>query len=106
MTTVNKHKLNVLLVIASIGIMLDGLTTVLGESLGIDESNPIVGSIHLGGSLLIRVVIIALLYWMVTKITKPEQVNWFTLWFYILIILTWGAAILNTGAIILIKMFG
>jgi hypothetical protein len=94
-----------LLLIASVGILFDGLTTVLGTYLGIEESNPLVGVVGLGGSLLIRVGAIILLYALVGRLHKTSDIRWVTIWLYILIAITWGAVILNGAAIIFIGVY-
>jgi len=105
MRTGELKRMDRLLLIASVGILLDGLTTVLGTYLGIEESNPLVGIVGLGGSLLIRVVSVILLYVLVGKLHETNDIRWVTIWLYILIVITWGAVILNTGAILFIQVY-
>ena len=103
-----KKKLNLLLLIAAFGTFLDGVVTLIGHELQIAEGNPVVNLIGgVGGSLLLRVAVIAALYWISDKIVRSENIDQLKvgrlikgIWVYIFLV--WGIVILNTLAVILV----
>ena len=100
-----KYTLRVLLTIAAIGIMLDGITTIVGVYFGIPEGNPITGVIGLELSLIIRVVVIVLLYIIIEKADKTRELSWLILMYSSLIVIMWGTAFFNAVMIALILIF-
>lgn len=98
-----KDKLNRLLVIASLGILFDGLTTILGASLGIEEANPIAGAVGLPHSLLIRAGAIIVLYFLIGRINTRKYARWTVASMYLAVVITWFAVLLNISAIIFVS---
>ena len=101
-----KHTLRVLLLIAAIGIMMDGVTTIVGMYLGIAEGNPIAGMIGLEASLIIRVIVVGLLYLVIEKASKPKELSRLTWLYSILLVVMWLTAFFNASMIALILAYG
>jgi len=99
-----KHKLNILLVIASVGVMLDGVTTTIGVAMEIPSGNPIVQLIGLEGSLIFRAIAIICLYIIVKRAYTIKDIRRLELIFYVLIFFMWLILILNGAGLLLIAL--